>query len=121
MFFDRDRVVLVLNHQLNNATKFTKQGSILVRTQDKSVENHVLVSIVDTGKGIAADDMKKLFQKFQQVESAHTNEEGGTGLGLAICREIVTRHGGKIWAESQPGVGTVVSFILPIKERRVPV
>jgi len=116
---DSDRMIQVLNNLIGNAIKFTKKGGITVKTEDKSSENHVIVSIIDTGKGIAPEDLSKLFQKFQQIESGHENEEGGTGLGLAICKEIVTRHGGKIWAESQPGVGTSFKFLLPIQERRV--
>jgi signal transduction histidine kinase/amino acid permease len=117
--FDSDRIVQVLNNFLSNAIKFTKQGGITVRTQYKSSENHILVSIIDTGKGIAEKDLSKLFQKFQQIEAAHENEEGGTGLGLAICKEIIALHGGKIWVESKPGEGTTFNFILPIQERRV--
>lgn len=118
--FDSDRMIQVLNNLLSNAMKFTKQGGITVITQNKSEENHIVVSIKDTGKGIAEADLSKLFQKFQQIESAQDNEEGGTGLGLAICKEIVSRHGGKIWVESKPGEGTTFSFILPIQERRRP-
>jgi signal transduction histidine kinase len=119
VFFDRDRIIQVLNNLLSNACKFTRQGGITVKTQDKSSENHILVSVIDTGKGIARDDLPKLFQKFQQIESSQANEEGGTGLGLAICKEIIFRHGGKIWAVSNPGQGTSFNFILPIQERRV--
>lgn len=117
--FDRDRLVQVLNNLLSNAIKFTKQGGITVKTQDKSSENHILVSVIDTGKGISESDLPKLFQKFQQIESAQDNEEGGTGLGLAICKEILARHGGKIWVESKLGEGTSFNFVLPIQERRV--
>lgn len=116
--FDSDRMVQVFNNLLSNAVKFTKQGGIIIKTQDKSKDNHIVVSIQDTGKGIAAIDMPKLFQKFKQVESATENEEGGTGLGLAICKEIIARHGGKIWVDSIPGKGTTFGFILPIQERR---
>jgi signal transduction histidine kinase len=119
VIFDSDRMVQVLNNLLGNAIKFTKQGGITVKTQDRSLENHVLVSVIDTGKGIADVDIPKLFQKFQQLESALDNEEGGTGLGLAICKEIITRHGGRIWAESGSGAGTSFNFILPIQERRI--
>jgi signal transduction histidine kinase len=117
--FDRDRMIQVLNNLLGNAIKFTGQGGIIVKTRDKSAENHIMVSVIDTGKGIGQEDIPKLFQKFQQLESAETNEEGGTGLGLAICKEIIARHGGKIWVESKPGEGTAFHFVLPIQERRV--
>ena len=117
--FDFDRMVQVMNNLIGNALKFTKEGGITVKTEDKSSENHIQVSVIDSGKGIAEQDLSKLFQKFQQLESAEENEEGGTGLGLAICKEIIGRHGGKIWAESKPGDGSSFNFILPIQERRV--
>ena len=117
--FDSDRIAQVLNNLLSNAIKFTRQGGVTVKSQDKSAENHILISIIDTGKGIAEDDLPKLFQKFQQIESAQENETGGTGLGLAICKEIIARHGGRIWVESQLGKGTTFNFIMPVQERRV--
>ncbi|KKU12481.1 MAG: Signal transduction histidine kinase [Parcubacteria group bacterium GW2011_GWC2_45_7] len=119
--FDSDRIIQVLNNLLGNAIKFTKQGGITVKTQNKPAENHIVVSVHDTGKGITEADLSKLFHKFQQIESPEKNEEGGTGLGLAICKEIVTMHGGKIWVESKPGEGSAFNFILPIQERRIPV
>jgi signal transduction histidine kinase len=119
LLFDSDRIIQVLDNLISNAIKFTKEGGITVKTQDKSPENYVLVSVIDTGKGIAEDDLPKLFQKFQQIESVQENEEGGTGLGLAICREIITRHGGKIWVESKLGQGSSFNFLLPLQERRV--
>ncbi|MDE2027134.1 MAG: hybrid sensor histidine kinase/response regulator [Candidatus Omnitrophica bacterium] len=118
--FDNDRLVQVMNNLLSNAIKFTKQGGITVSTANKSANNHILVCVKDTGKGIAESDQPKLFGKFQQIESVEKNEEGGTGLGLAICKEIVERHGGKIWVESKVGEGTTFAFILPIQERRSP-
>jgi len=120
ILFDSDRIIQVLNNLLGNAIKFTKQGGVIITTQDKSKENHIVVSIKDTGKGIAEKDLSKLFQKFQQIESVETNEEGGTGLGLVICKEIISRHGGKIWVESKPGEGSTFKFILPLQERRLP-
>ncbi len=117
--FDNDRIIQVLNNLVGNALKFTKQGGVTIKTMDKSSENHILVSVIDTGKGIAESNLPKLFQKFQQIEAAQENEEGGTGLGLAICKEIVSRHGGKIWVDSKEGQGTAFHFILPIQERRI--
>jgi CheY-like chemotaxis protein len=74
------------------------------------------VRIVDTGEGIRADDIPKLFQKFQQLNDANnTRRTGGTGLGLAISKEIVEQHGGKIWAESVFGKGSAFVFTLPQK------
>ena len=117
-FFDRDRIAQVMNNFLNNAIKFTSQGGIIVKIQNKPLENCILVSISDTGKGIARDDLSKLFQKFQQIKSSHENKDEGTGLGLAICKEIIVRHDGKIWVESKLGEGTIFNFTLPVQEKK---
>lgn len=112
--FDSDRIVQVLNNFISNAIKFTKQGGITIKVTNKSKEGHVLISIIDTGKGISEENVNKLFQKFYQVESAHENEEGGTGLGLAICKEIILLHHGDIWVESVLEKGSTFNFTLPI-------
>ncbi len=111
--FDSDRIIQVLNNLLSNALKFTKKGGVSIAT--KTQDNAILVSVQDTGKGIAEGDLDKVFQKFQQLESAQDVEEGGTGLGLAITKEIITLHGGKIWVESKLSQGTTFNFILPYK------
>jgi len=116
--FDSDRITQVMSNLLNNAIKFTKNGGITITTVNKTESNHIVVSVKDTGRGIASSWVPKVFEKFQQVESKENNEEGGTGLGLAICREIIERHGGKISVESEEGAGATFSFILPIQERR---
>jgi signal transduction histidine kinase len=118
--FDSDRIIQVLNNFLSNAIKFTKKGSIVIKTKQKYEENRIIISVTDTGKGIAEADIPLLFQKFQQIESVTNNEEGGTGLGLAICKEIILKHGGRTWVESKLGEGTTFYFSLPIQERRVP-
>lgn len=115
--FDSDRIIQVLNNFVSNAIKFTKQGGITIHVTDRSKEGHVLISIMDTGKGIAEENLSKLFQKFYQIESAEENEEGGTGLGLAICKEIILKHGGEIWVESQLGKGSIFYFTLPVPDR----
>ncbi len=118
--FDKDRIIQVLNNLVGNAVKFTKHGGVTIATEDKSANNHIIIKVTDTGKGIAEADFPKLFQKFQQIEPPEKVEKGGTGLGLAICKEIVLRHGGKIAVESTLGKGTTFSFVLPIEERRLP-
>ncbi|HPD45559.1 MAG TPA: PAS domain-containing sensor histidine kinase [Anaerohalosphaeraceae bacterium] len=111
--FDKDRIAQVFTNVVNNAIKFTEAGRIVIRTQWH--DNLVQVSISDTGPGIPPSDLPKIFQKFQQLAST---KAGGTGLGLAICRQIIKRHQGKIWAESQFGKGTTIHFALPVVERR---
>ena len=83
-------------------------------------EPFVEVSVIDTGPGIAPDDMGKLFEPFSQVDASATRKMGGTGLGLSICRQLVGLHGGRIWAESQVGQGSTFTFILPIGQAEAP-
>jgi PAS domain S-box-containing protein len=115
-FADKDRLTQVLNNLINNALKFTNQGkvTIAVSCDDKKM---MRFCISDTGTGIRAEDLSKLFQKFQQVGSA-SHQVSGTGLGLAISKEIVERHGGQIWAESEFGKGSSFIFTIPVKQDR---
>ena len=75
-----------------------------------------MVSVIDSGIGIAPADQPKVFEKFKQVGDTLTDKPKGTGLGLPICKEIVEYHGGHIWVESKPGQGSTFSFTLPIAE-----
>ena len=115
--FDADKIYQVLNNLLSNAIKFTENGGITVSCINCEEKNHIEICIKDTGQGIKEDSIDKLFQKFQQLGDSRKHV-GGTGLGLAICKEIIHRHGGKIWAESEFGNGSSFHFILPLKERR---
>ncbi len=110
---DRDLLIQVFNNLINNALKFTQEGGITVfiSLQD---EKDVLICIRDTGIGIAPQDRERLFEKFYQVGGGGRHV-GGTGLGLAICKEIVQRHGGRIWAESDAGKGSSFNFTIPVK------
>ena len=75
----------------------------------------ITVSVRDSGPGITEADQAKIFQEFQQADSAVTREKGGTGLGLTISKRIVELHGGRIWVESRPGEGSTFSFTLPVR------
>lgn len=114
---DRDKIKQVLTNLVNNAIKFTEQGAVTVATALQS-ENVIRISVTDTGIGIRSEDFDKLFQSFSRLAAAEYRVTGSTGLGLAIAREIVQKHGGKIWVESEFGKGSTFSFILPIVERR---
>ena len=110
---DKDRIYQVLSNLLNNAVKFTKNGTVTINTSlNNSTDNlnkEVIVTIKDTGPGISPDVMPKLFSKFV------TSSNQGTGLGLFISKGIVEAHGGKIWAENNSnGIGAKFSFSLPI-------
>jgi K+-sensing histidine kinase KdpD/CheY-like chemotaxis protein len=112
---DQDKLIQVVINLISNAVKFTDKGSVTCRARQANGE--IVVSIIDTGRGIAAEDQPKVFEKFKQVGDTLTNKPKGTGLGLTICREIVEHHGGRIWVESEIGVGSTFSFALPIKSQ----
>ncbi len=99
---DSDRILQVLTNLLSNAVKFSPAGST-VSVQIDSNPNSLLVKVVDRGRGIPADKLEAVFDRFQQVESGDSSKKGGTGLGLAICRSIIQQHGGAIWAQANHG------------------
>jgi signal transduction histidine kinase/CheY-like chemotaxis protein/ligand-binding sensor domain-containing protein len=109
---DRDRLIQVVINLISNAVKFTDAGTIVCRAARRRGE--LVVSIVDTGVGIAPADQPKVFERFKQVGDTLTDKPKGTGLGLPICREIVEHHGGRIWVESEFGRGSTFSFTLPV-------
>ncbi len=111
---DEDRIMQVLTNLINNAIKFTKTGGITISSQKNEKEENIRVSVKDTGIGIKKNDFAKLFSEFQQVGDNTYRRPGGTGLGLAICREILTRHNGKIWVKSTENAGSEFIFTLPI-------
>lgn len=113
---DHDRLVQVVINLLSNAAKFTPAGSVTCRA--RRADNHLLVSVMDTGIGIDPADFEKVFEQFVQVGNTLTDKPKGTGLGLSICKQIVEHHGGKIWVESEPGKGSTFSFTLPIESPR---
>jgi signal transduction histidine kinase len=109
---DHDRLQQVVHNLLNNAAKFTSQGSISLRAWSTADELHIVVA--DTGVGIDERDHNRVFEKFQQVGDALTGKPKGTGLGLTICRDIVAHHGGRLTLDSQPGRGSRFTIVLPI-------
>ena len=121
---DKDRLVQVVTNLLNNAVKFTPEGGeIRVRAQvikdseAKGASDMVMVSVSDTGNGIAPEDYEKVFDKFSQGGDTLTDKPKGTGLGLPICKEIVEHYEGRIWVESELGKGSTFFFTLPILEK----
>jgi len=108
---DRDRVEQVLVNLIHNAIKFTPPGG-KIDISAKTEGNSILVSVADTGVGIPADDLPRIFERFYKVDRARTSS--GTGLGLAIAKHIIEAHGGRIWAESIEGKGSTFHFTLPL-------
>lgn len=109
---DKNRLEQVLINLFSNALKFTEEGYIRCRAW--MIDNEILISVKDTGGGINEDDQERVFEKFSQIGIASKGKPRGTGLGLPICKEIVNRHGGRIWVESEPGKGSTFSFTLPV-------
>jgi PAS domain S-box-containing protein len=109
---DSGRVKQVLLNLLSNAVKFTRAGSITVTADYLDAQGRLRVEVRDTGIGIPAAQMDRLFQRFSQVDGSNTREFGGTGLGLAISRGLVELMGGSIEAESAPGVGSTFWFTI---------
>lgn len=106
----------VLYNLVDNSIKYNKDnGKVDVKVQDGSEE--VTVSVSDTGIGIGAADRERVFERFYRADKSHSKEIGGTGLGLSIVKHGVLFHKGRVELESEPGVGTTITFILPKKRQ----
>lgn len=120
LWVDRDRLIQVLSNLVSNAIKFTHPGGIIRMTAERLDGRRIVdrgkmikFCVSDTGEGIPEEEHEKIFEKFVQSWNPFQNKPKGTGLGLSICKEIILHYGGNIWAESSPGIGTRMYFILP--------
>jgi signal transduction histidine kinase len=113
---DERKVKQIVLNLLTNAVKFTSSGG-RVTLETKHDGAGAVVSVRDTGVGIAPVDQARVFEEFTQAGTAATSGQEGTGLGLALSRRLVELHGGRIWVESEPGRGSTFSFTLPPVER----
>nr|MDJ0637057.1 PAS domain S-box protein [Xenococcaceae cyanobacterium MO_188.B29] len=118
---DPDRIIQVLTNLLSNAIKFSDAGSTVrlsaeIGQQEYSSMHtpYITFQIRDRGRGIPANKLKTIFERFQQVDASDSRKKGGTGLGLAICRSIIQHHDGQIWVESILGEGSTFFFTLPL-------
>jgi CheY-like chemotaxis protein/HPt (histidine-containing phosphotransfer) domain-containing protein len=112
---DLTRVRQILVNLLANAVKFTSEGEVVVHVESRplgSARHELHITVRDTGIGIPADRMDRLFKSFSQVDASTTREFGGTGLGLAISHRLAELMGGRMWVESEPGVGSRFQFTL---------
>jgi two-component system sensor histidine kinase GlrK len=109
---DNERILQALRNLIGNAVKFTPEGGC-VRISASPRAQGLEVSIADTGPGIPREDLPTIFEKFHQGPVKHSGQTNGTGLGLAIVKHIITAHRGRIWVESEPGRGSIFSFVLP--------
>ncbi|EAW39334.1 response regulator [Lyngbya sp. PCC 8106] len=129
---DENRLQQILHNLVGNAVKFTERGSITVSAQviswDENSDNHqpkvdqkatnsqIAVTVSDTGIGIPANKINRIFESFEQADGSTARQFSGTGLGLAVTKQLVELHGGKIWVESIENVGSNFIFTLPIFE-----
>jgi signal transduction histidine kinase len=108
---DKERLEQVIFNLIGNAVKFSNDDcEVMVRAEVN--EHDLLVQVIDHGIGIPNESMPLLFQRFYRVEAS--SSIGGSGLGLYISRQIIEAHGGRIWVESEAGVGSTFSFTLPL-------
>jgi PAS domain S-box-containing protein len=115
---DKQRFIQILFNLLSNAVKFNRKegGAVTITTEREG--DMAKFSVSDTGIGIKEEDKNKLFIDFEQLDSGISRKYGGTGLGLAITKKLVELHGGKIWVDSEFGVGSTFTFSLPIKAKK---
>jgi PAS domain S-box-containing protein len=120
---DRDRLIQVMTNLLGNSIKFTPEpGRITIKSSlqksctKRDDKNKVIVSISDTGIGIASENHARIFENFGQVANTLKNQPRGTGLGLPICKKIIEYFGGNIWVESELGKGSTFYFSLPVEK-----
>ena len=109
------RLTQVLKNLINNALKFTAEGSVEIGCKLGVSGQTVVLYVRDTGIGVAPEHFDLIFDQFRQVDGSNTRKFGGTGLGLAICKNLVQLMGGRIWVESEPGSGSLFLVELPLK------
>ena len=109
---DTDKMIQVFDNIMNNALKYSPEGSV-IKCSLKETHDNVVISITDKGLGIPKKDLPHIFNRFYRVDKARARSMGGTGLGLAISKEVVERHQGKIWVNSIDGEGTTFYILLP--------
>lgn len=112
-FCDHTRIREVIINLLSNAGRFTEQGGVMVRADRGN--NEIVVRVSDTGPGISEENQDRVFEPFQQLDSSIRRRHGGSGLGLAISKRFIEMHEGRMWLESEVGVGTTFLFSIPIE------
>jgi signal transduction histidine kinase/uncharacterized membrane protein len=113
---DERRLAQVLLNLVGNAIKFTDKGEVAIKTTMS--DGSFTVAVRDTGPGISPSDQGKIFEEFQQADNSATKRKGGTGLGLSIAKRIIAMHGGRIWVDSEVGMGSTFAFTIPVTVER---
>jgi signal transduction histidine kinase len=115
---DGEMIAMALRNLVKNALIFTNPGGV-VRVTSEQLPGFIKIAVLDSGIGIPANEQENIFKRFYQVEKHLTRKHGGLGLGLSIAKDMVERHGGKIWVESVEGKGSRFSFLLPLNAAQV--
>jgi signal transduction histidine kinase len=115
---DQEKIAVALRNLVNNALTFTNPGGT-VKVTAEQIPGYIKIAVADNGIGIPSAELEKIFRRFYQVEKHLTRKHGGMGLGLSIAKEMVEKHGGKIWAESVEGKGSRFTFLLPLNVAQV--
>ena len=116
---DLDRLAQALTNLVSNAVKYSPDGGT-VTISTRGHDGAVVVSVRDQGLGIAPQDLHRIFDRFERVETGIAGRIAGTGLGLSIVKEIITLHGGRVWVESEPGIGSLFAFAIPASQVTAP-
>jgi DNA-binding response OmpR family regulator/two-component sensor histidine kinase len=114
VYIDQEKIEKVVHNLLSNAFKFTREGGEVILNLKVQEKQWASISVKDTGIGIPADQLDKIFDRFYQVDSSQTRDYEGSGLGMALAKELVTLHHGRIMVESTEGKGTIVTLWLPL-------
>jgi signal transduction histidine kinase len=115
-FLDRRAARQVLLNLLSNAIKFTETGGVVAVSAAAPEPGFVDITVTDNGIGIASENLERIFEPFQQVDSSLTRKHEGTGLGLSISKRLMELHGGALGLASEAGVGTAVTARFPVAE-----
>ena len=116
---DTDKMTQVIDNILNNAIKYSPDGGKITVSM-KTTDTQLIVSISDQGLGIPKKDLPLIFDRFYRTDVSRNSSKGGSGIGLSIVKKIMEDHGGKVWATSRLGIGTIMYFVLR-KYQEVPV
>ena len=117
---DGEQIRRVIHNIVSNAIKYMEKPKGIIQLRVKDVGDFIQVEIEDNGKGIAAKDLPYIFDRFYRTDVSRNSSKGGSGIGLSIVKKIMEDHGGKVWATSRLGIGTIMYFVLR-KYQEVPI
>ena len=109
---DGEQIRRVIHNIISNAIKYMDKPKGVIQIRVKDVGDFIQVEIEDNGKGIASKDLTYIFDRFYRTDVSRNSSKGGSGIGLSIVRKILEDHGGKVWATSREGIGTIMYFVL---------